>query len=302
MKQKDCCFAYVATGEAYMREAVLSGATLRRHHPEIPIYLLTDCPPVESGPFTAVVRPQGLIEHSPIDKLLAYEVPHERVIFIDSDTHVLGNLASIFEVLHTFDMALLQEVSRGWDYELPGLPLAFPEYNTGVVAFRKSEAMKEFFLKWRKNFAKFHKRLILRGTPFADQPAFRYTLFHSKLRVGTLPSEYHFLGDYPNYIMWKALLIHGRGNYDRVARQVNEQLGYRAYVPGIGVISSYAGRKKLLSDWLRLSRRMLKLFVFGSKSVVANHPGKWWLAFDKKAPKSFDKYHRQSTRQKRKVN
>jgi hypothetical protein len=285
-RPESCCFVYVATGEGYVREAVHSGATLRRHHPEIPIYLLTDCPPKEAGPFTEVLRPRGLVEHSPIDKLLAYEAPHERVVFLDSDTHVLGDLTSMFEVLDTFDIALLQEVSRGWDYQLPGVPLAFPEFNTGVVAFRKSDEMKSFFEEWRVNFARFHETLLKRGTPFTDQPSLRYTLFHSKLRVATLPSEYHFFGDYPNYIMWKALLLHGRGNYERVARQVNEQLGYRAYLPQIGVVTSYQGKKKLLSDWLRLTRRMLRLLVCGSENVNSKRPSMWWLERDKKPPEA----------------
>lgn len=283
---EDCCFVYVATREGYVREAVHSGETLRRHHPEIPIYLLTDCPPADAGPFTAVLRPRGLIEHSPIDKLLAYEAPHERVVFLDSDTHVLGDLTSIFAVLDTFDLALLQEVSRGWDYELPGVPLAFPEFNTGVVAFRKSDQMQKFFADWRSNFAGFHETLVKRGTPFADQPSLRYTVFHSKLRVATLPSEYHFLGDFPNYIMWKALIIHGRGNYERIAAQVNEQMGYRAYLPEIGVVGSYFGRRKLFSDWLRLTRRMLQLLVCGSENVNSKRPSMWWLERDKKPPEA----------------
>lgn len=285
-KTDDRCFVYVATGEGYVREAMHSGETLRRHHPDIPIYLFTDVPPEKAGPFTAVLRPQGLIERSPIDKLLAYEAPHERVVFLDSDTHVLGDLTSIFEVLDTFDIAMLQEVSRGWDYELPGVPLAFPEFNTGVVAFRKSDTMRKFFEDWRANFARFHETLVKRGTPFTDQPALRYTLFHSKLRIAALPSEYHFLGDYPNYIMWKALLIHGRGNYERVAKQVNEQLGYRAYVPELGVLTTYNGRNKLVQQWWRLTKRAMRLLVSGPENVIAKHPGKWWLARDKKAPEA----------------
>jgi hypothetical protein len=285
-KPEDCCFVYVATGEGYVREALHSGETLRRHHPEIPIYLLTDCPPKEAGPFTKVLRPRGLIGHSPIDKLLAYEAPHERVVFLDTDTHVLGDLTSIFGVLDTFDIALLQEVSRGWDYELPGVPLAFPEFNTGVVAFRKSEEMKAFFDDWRLNFARFRGNLANRGASLANQPSLRYTLFHSRMRVATLPSEYHFLGDYPNYIMWKALLLHGRGNYERMARQVNEQMGYRAYVPELGVLTAYRGRKKLLADWWRLSRRVLRLLLSGAEDVVGKHPGKWWLDCNKKPPEA----------------
>ena len=275
-----CGFVYVATGAAYLPEALQSAATLRRQHPEIPICLITDCPPPELGPFTEIRRPASPVAHKPIDKLLAYEAPYERVIFLDTDTHVVDDLSPVFRVLERFDLALLQDVNRGWNYELPDVPLAFSEFNTGVIAFRRSDAVAQFFRDWRANYLRLRAELNLVN----DQPSFRCTLFHSPLRVAPLPNEFHFLGDFPNSTLWKVRLIHGRGDYARIERQVNEHLGLRAYVPELGVLPAYAGRKRLLTHLIRLLGRAVRLLMAGAQNVTAGHPSKWWLEEGKPAP------------------
>ncbi len=266
-------FVYVATGAGYVIEALHSARSLRRQHPDIPICLITDAPPFEPGPFTAIQAPAGPVEHKPIDKLLAYEAPFEFMVFLDTDTHVIDDLSPIFRLLEQFDLALVQDVNRGWNYELPGVPLSFSEFNTGVMAFRKSEAMAAFFRDWRDRYVRLRAELNL----INDQPSFRQALFFSSLRVAPLPSEFHFLGDFPNSILWKARLVHARGDYGRIERQVNETLGLRAYVPEIGVFPTYTGRRALLALLLRTVWRMLRLLVRGAESVIARHPSKWWL-------------------------
>ena len=273
-------FAYVATGAAYLPEALHSAATLRRQHPEIPICLITDCPPAELGPFTEIHRPVGPVAHKPIDKLLAYEAPYERIIFLDTDTHVVGDLSPVFRLLERFDLALLQDVNRGWNYELPDVPLAFSEFNTGVIAFRKSDGVAQFFRDWRANYQQLRAELNL----ISDQPSFRRTIFLSPLRVAPLPSEFHFLGDYPNATLWKVRLIHGRGDYQRVEQQVNETLGLRAYVPELGIFPAYLGRRRLFSHLLRFCGRALRVLACGAESVTAKHPSNWWLGEGKPAP------------------
>jgi hypothetical protein len=276
-------FVYVATGTAYLSEAFKSAESLRRHHPDVPVCLVTDNPPVERGPFTEIRRPVGLVRHSPVDKVLAYEAPYDRVVFLDTDTFVLDDLTPIFQLLDTFDLALLQDVNRGWNYELPDVPLSFSEFNTGVMAFRKSPQVAGFFAAWSREYNEMRDKY-----GFAtDQPAFRRTLFHSELRVAPLPSEFHFLGDMPNCTLWNVRLIHGRGNHERIARQVNEELGLRAYVPEIGTLGKYHGRRKLLRDMVCVLCRMTTLLVRGGENVSANAPTKWWVG-EGKQPKAAD--------------
>jgi hypothetical protein len=275
-------FVYVATGVGYLPEAVRSAESLRRHHPEVPICLITDHPPENQGPFTEVRRPVGAVRYTPMDKVLAYEATYDRIILLDTDTFILDDLTPVFRMLKKFDLALLQDVNRGWNYELPDVPMSFSEFNTGVVAFRKTRQVADFFAAWSREYDKMREEYGF----IANQPSFRRTLFHSDLRVAPLPSEFHFLGDMPNSTLWKVRLIHGRGNHERIARQVNEELGLRAYVPEVGTLGKYHGRRKLLWDMARILGRMASLFIRGGENVAASAPTKWWVGEGGRRPQT----------------
>lgn len=269
-----CGFVYVATGAGYVEEAAQSARSLRLHHPNHPICLFTDRAVASNSPFDHVYVRSDVVR-KPIDKLLAIHCPFERAIFLDSDTHVFGDLTPIFEVLERFDFAALQDVNRGWDYELPGVPLCFTEFNTGVLAFRKTDAVDQFFARWRRDYEMLQQKQPHLNV-HADQPAFRLALYHSELRVAPLPSEFHFLANFPNAALWRVRLIHGRGDYQRMERDVNQSLGPRAYIPEVGVVQRFGGRKVWLQATTRLLRRMLRLVIAPPVDPAAANPGKWW--------------------------
>ncbi|HUR56196.1 MAG TPA: putative nucleotide-diphospho-sugar transferase, partial [Opitutaceae bacterium] len=258
----------------YIEEASRSAESLRRHHPDVPICLITDQANVPAGAFTEIRAPRQPAEHKPIDKLLAYEAPYERCVFLDTDTRVFGDLTPLFAVLERFDVSAHQDINRGWHYDFPDVPLCFSEFNTGVIAFRRSAAVEEFFRAWRRAYDEINRTLGLVN----DQPGFRRALYHSSLRVAPLPSEFHFLGNVSNAIMWKVRLIHARGDYDAIARQVDEQLGARAYIPDVGVLQSFRGRKHWFFRTLRMTARMIRLCFSPPRDSAKANPRKWWLA------------------------
>jgi hypothetical protein len=242
-------FVYVATGGAYVAEAVASAASLRRAMPAARVALVTDTPP---SPETArqfdhvIVRPEA--QRSPIDKLLAWDAPFDRCVFLDTDTRVAGDLGGLFRVLDHYDLAALPEIARGWDYRLPGVPDAFAEFNTGVIAFRRTPAAAAFFSEWRSR----HEKLARTEGFVSDQPAFRWVAFDGQARVASLPSEYNFISGQPNYTMWRILLLHGRDNPDVLLPRLNAGLGPRVHVPGLGLIAGFCGRRHWLAQGLRL--------------------------------------------------
>jgi hypothetical protein len=265
-------FVYVATGDGYFREAVQSAASLRRAVPTAEICLITDQPHQKSAPFSQVIFRRDT-QRNLLDKLLAIEAPYDRVVFLDTDTFVVtGDITELFRLLDQFDLALLQENQRGWDYTLPGVPECFPEYNTGVIAFRRTPELRVFFSQWREAYLQLRATRNLKS----DQPAFRQVLYTSKLRVATLPSEFHFLGNVPNYVMWKVRLIHARGDLQAIARLANEELGPRAYLPGVGVIRGYVGRNAWIRSLLRIGFRMLRIFFRRPADPAALNPSRWW--------------------------
>lgn len=266
-------FVYVATGSGYVDEARRSAGSLRQHHPEVPICLITDQKIENPGPFTETRRPLGPVEHKPIDKLLAIEAPYERCIFLDTDTFVLDDLSPVFDVLDQFELAAHQDVNRGWNYTLPDVPLAFSEFNTGVIAFRPGPVVRELFQAWRHHYDALHRDFGFVN----DQPAFRRALYHSAVRVAPLPSEFHFLGNFPNAALWNVRLIHARGDYARIAREANETLGGRAYIPNVGVVPGFAGRKGWLKATCRTFWRMARLLIRPPQDSAAANPRQWWL-------------------------
>lgn len=265
-------FVYVATGTAYLAEAQRSAASLRRHHRDIPICLVTDRAPADRTPFDEIML-RADAQQKPIDKLLAWHCPYERAVFLDTDTCIFGDLSPLFDLLDRFDLAVLQDVNRGWSYELPGVPACFTEFNTGVIAFRRTPGVGAFFANWRRN----HEHLGRTGGFVNDQPAFRQTLYASDLRVAPLPSEFHFLANFPNALLWKVRLIHARGNLEEMARQIDERLGCRVFIPEVGVVTRFAGRRRWLGETWRTAWRMARLLWRPPADSAAANPGKWWL-------------------------
>lgn len=242
-------FVYVATGAAYVAEALVSLRSLRAAMPGARVALVTDAAPspADEALFDhVIVRTDTL--RQPIDKLLAWHAPFDRCVFLDTDTHVGGDLGELFQLLDRFDLAAAPETLRGWHYKLPGVPHAFPEFNTGVIAFGRSPQSEAFFHDWRRR----HAGLALSEGFVSDQPAFRAAAFESPARITPLPSEYHFILNTPNYTMWQALLLHGRGDLPSRLAAINRRAGARVHVPGLGVILGFQGRRHWFTQLLRL--------------------------------------------------
>jgi hypothetical protein len=268
-------FVYVATGEGYRQEAVKSLASLKKCHPTANVCLVTDLATTDTAQFDEVVVAEpNQVSFSPLDKLLAVLCPYERAIFLDTDTMVVGELNELFGVLDRFELALLPETKRGWDYDMPDVPRPFAEFNTGVIVFRNDDRIHALFAEWRRVYSE------LRENPglVNDQPSFRQVLYHSDIRVAPLPSEFHFLGNTENYIMWDARLIHARGDLADIAARVNQKLGSRVYIPDVGILQGFNGR----GSW---TRRLVHFFITGIRLLwqdptdsAGRNPGKWWLA------------------------
>lgn len=242
-------FVYVATGERYVAEACRSARSLRASMPDAAVALVTDLPPDQATTVlftTVIVRTE--VRHQPIDKLLAWEAPFERCVFLDTDTHVCGDLSDLFSLLDRFDLAAAPETLRGWHYTLPEVPAAFPEYNTGVIAFRRGPATEEFFRTWKADYETLHAS----NGFVTDQPAFRRAAFRVGVRIAPLPSEFHFITITPNYTMWAVRLLHGRSDLPALARDLNRRPGARAFVPGFGPIATFHGHRAWITQLFRL--------------------------------------------------
>lgn len=272
-------YVYVANTEAYLQEAVRSSKSLKEAIPSAQVALIAPeslwaC---ADDAFDFLIKPR-LSDRTPIVKNDAPLAPFDEVAFVDTDTRFLGDHSSVFDVLGAFDIAAAHEPTRGWDYPTKA-PNAFCELNTGLLVFRNSVKVREFFELWLANYRKMLAEYGLRN----DQPSFRQALWGSpEIRLAVLPSEFHAIVGKPCSIAWEALLIHGRDDLERTGHLINYQLGYRAYLPGIGCSYPFAGRRQLIRDWLRLNAGIIKGLLrpsryFGPPDTAGPTPHRWYL-------------------------
>jgi hypothetical protein len=177
----------VATGaEVYVALAARAAASVKRACPGLPVDLFTDRArdlPV----FDRVHLLEDPWFRSKIDGLLNSRF--ERTLYMDADMLALADFRDVFEVLERFDVALAQDWYRNsalhHTFWRKPLPVAFPQFNGGLIAVRRNPATTAFLESWRA---------AVKATDTGrDQISLRELLWESDLRIATLPEEYNLL-------------------------------------------------------------------------------------------------------------
>jgi Nucleotide-diphospho-sugar transferase len=202
---------YVATGDRYVREAANSARTVKVLMPDVPIAIATDLVSLAEtlGVFDQIDELRKP-SHSFQDKIEPMRnPPFERTLFLDTDTVLIQDCREIFTTLEKYDLAVCHEYYRE-EYAFEDVTRSFPSLNTGVICFRRSTAWSSFVDEWEAkhvgDYGKFQAN---------DQPAFRWALFNSDLRVFILPNEYNFRPSYPCFIggFSSIKILHDRNIY-----------------------------------------------------------------------------------------
>ena len=199
----------VAYGEKYLRELEPCQARIRAMWPDVA--LLDYQGPQASEPHML---------HK-LDGLIAS--PFDRTLYMDVDSWLVEPMPELFELLDHFDIALCHADYRQV-YPVDA-PACFPEYNAGLIAWRQSRRTGAFFADWRRRFLRDHEtryneKLV---SWFPSQPSMREALYHSDVRIATLPSEYHWTGI--GYVQGRVKLVHKRPNAEGEAERINAQAG-----------------------------------------------------------------------------
>jgi hypothetical protein len=177
----------VATStEKYIALAARAAASVREHCPGLPVDLFTDraC---EMPVFDRVHLLEDPWFRSKIDGLLNSRF--ERTLYMDADMLALADFRDVFEVLERFDIALAQDWYRNsalhHTFWRKPLPAAFPQYNSGLIAFHRNPATEAFLQNWKAG--------VQAADTGRDQIVLRELLWESDLRIATLPEEYNLL-------------------------------------------------------------------------------------------------------------
>lgn len=254
-------YVYVGTGKNYQLEANRSASSLRlntKHKICIITDSMTGKDLLDKSLYDVIILVEDVL-YSFRDKLLMHLSPFENSIFLDTDTLIIESIDELFEPLSRYEIGALPEVSPGLDYKLEGVPSTFPEYTTGVICFKKSNATSRFFNDWALNYDEMAISSI-RFIP--DQPSFRKTLYQSEVRHFNVPPEYHVQADFGSYLFWKARLIHCHHNQETRAREINDFLGPRAWSPIYGTVQlTDRGNRALLMQMFKIIGKTVRYIL-----------------------------------------
>ncbi len=231
---------YVAAGEEFVKEARISAESVKAVMPDVPITLFTDqetVPPV----FDNVHEMDGPRYDGGDRVFHADQTPYERTLFLDTDIHFTESVDEIFDLLNSFDVAacINQRTYSSDRIDMPKineLPGAFPEYNGGVLAFRRTDRTEKFLSLWRETY-----REVLEHGQVHNQGALRYALYHSDVRIATLRSEYNCVFRRAGCVNGPVKLFHGRlldidsygagksASVEQAVEELNSRTDLRAY-------------------------------------------------------------------------
>ncbi len=212
---------YVALGRRYLEAAQVSARSVRSVTPRAPIAIATD-EPSPTG-FDAVV-PLAESDGYRAKVLGMLASPFDKTLFLDADTYAAADVAEPFQLLDAFDLAAAHAPNRV-TLPLDDVPDAFPELNTGVVAFRRNTTVERFLRAWLEEY----DRLIPLQPRSRDQPAFRRTLYAATdVRFTVLPTEFNVRFGMAGFYNQRARILHGPGDeddYRTVAALLNDRVG-----------------------------------------------------------------------------
>lgn len=224
---------YIATGEKYVREALVSAHSAREQMPDIPVTIISDST-LDSDLITQTIQ-VNQPEFGFRDKVAFMALaPYEYSLFLDTDTFVCAPVYELFELLERFDIGLVHD---GGFIPIPAalVPESFPQFNSGMMVFRKSK-MQAIFEAWlprfdalRQQFAKDDRR----STGWTvDEAALRELLFEASVQIAPISSQYNCRFIEGGYVAGEVKILHRHSDhdYETVAEVLNRYQGQRVYI------------------------------------------------------------------------
>jgi hypothetical protein len=195
---------YFAKGEPFVGEATLSARQVRQVMPEVPIAIVADREPdadcfddvlLDTSAFAKRNKPQAM-----------RRTPYERTIYLDTDTYVQEPIDELFDLLDEFEFAVRRNKSEthvsgvGDTDPNAEVPESFPEFNSGVIPYRKTAAVWDLLREW--------ERLCLPDHRW-DQRSLRPALYNSSVRFTSIPNRYNCLYRNNNVVSGTVKIFHG---------------------------------------------------------------------------------------------
>ncbi len=225
---------WICSGQDYIEEARLSAVTVRRHMPDLRLFLFT---PDESislmSEFNNVVHLPPRMHKSwwpDSIRYLARALPTlpEHLIWMTADTYCLRPFEEIFEIVSVYDIAAPHTPLRATGGTVGKVPSLFSELSICVTGLRNTPVLVDFILKW------YQLHVDNEAVYTTDQPSLREMLWNyfDMIRLYILPPEWLAILSVSNLVHGAASFLHGRpgnqftyqdvGTMQRYAASVNE--------------------------------------------------------------------------------
>jgi len=184
-RSKTIGVVYLAFGDKYVKEAILSARSFKKFHPRIPITVHTNKPKVMQK-YKKLFHRVRAVPNKPV-KTKGYKVapyaklnkikamasfPYDITLYLDCDTTIRGRIRELFELGKKHDICianspLLDKTKRPFKLVSYRRPKA---YNSGVIVFQKNPRVVKLFREWLALCQKDKNIFLKNKGKFYDQP------------------------------------------------------------------------------------------------------------------------------------
>lgn len=195
----DSGFLLIANGDEYLKQASLAARRVKQVT-DYPVGIVTD-QKVDDECFDKVIRDENPA-YSFWDKPRNIaRTPFERTIYIDADFYVSQRTTELFELLDKTEMVMCLDertVEREETREIfdNRVPLAFPEFNTGLIAYNR-DRISSFAERWKELYGSTHE---------PDQYSFLAAVYDTEVDYTAVSKNYNVIP--PNYVRGEVHGIH----------------------------------------------------------------------------------------------
>ena len=166
----------IGYGFEYLVMALNCGRSIRASNPGLATALITNVP-IDAASVAdrfdrVVIRDEPTDRNRLVKTSVLDHTVGERVLYVDADSEVVGDLDPAFRLLERFDVVLrIQAVPVNKPFELAdGIPGGvFPHLHGGVFLLRAGDAARTFLAHWQR-------RMVESGLS-RDQPALARTVY-----------------------------------------------------------------------------------------------------------------------------
>ncbi len=214
---------YIATGSSFVAEAIQSAESVKAAMPDKPVTMYSDRPVRADAIDSTHVRAD--FEQHRGDSIIRPDMmPYQRNLFLDTDTFVCTDLTEMFDALERFDILVAHSPGRE---AVEGLPACMAEFNTGVIAYRRTPAVAACFDTWMDRFRAQYDRT---GSA-RNQASFTRAVWEVQPSMLVLPPEYNVRVPRAGYLNGPAKIVHGRHwhSLESVAARLNATDRRRVY-------------------------------------------------------------------------